>query len=481
MLDASLHQLINFRAQIYKNISYRADACFELMDALASNVTARTPVQLSLNDAHRRGYTSQTDALDNFHKGGEEQACEQLQILLSLREPCISRPFHLLGVDCTPAPRQKSPTLADRTVIYIPNPVPGNKPIGIGHKYSLASLLPEKSAVSPSPWTLPLQINRVESQDDETLVGATQLNKIIQEIQCKEPGKLCVVVADSGYSKPEYIDAMHGPENKHAQNTVTIIRARSNRVVNHPPTEKRSVYGNLRGHERWYGKEFRMKEKSTWGDPINTFDFTMTTRSGKECVVQIMAWENMLMRQKNGVPMNEHPFTLVRISVSVNGKNIFHKPMWLMVFGGRRVELLLEAVYRAYMQRYDMEHGFRMQKRNLLADKLQTPSVQHEENWWSIAMLTYAMMYASRKSVEKCYYPWEKYAPDVSAKEKIASPTQTQRGFYKLLMQIGTPARAPKPRGNPLGRKKGENQPKRTHPPLIIKNKKAQLSVLSPP
>lgn len=47
--------------------------------------------------------------------------------------PSPARPFWLLGVDTTPNPRPFAATLADRGVVYQPNPAPGNKPIAVGH------------------------------------------------------------------------------------------------------------------------------------------------------------------------------------------------------------------------------------------------------------------------------------------------------------------------------------------------------------
>ncbi len=59
--------------------------------------------------------------------------------------PSRERPFWLFGVDTTPNPRPFAATLPDRWVVYRPNPAPGNKPIVVGHTYSVAALLPELS------------------------------------------------------------------------------------------------------------------------------------------------------------------------------------------------------------------------------------------------------------------------------------------------------------------------------------------------
>ena len=69
---------------------------------------------------------------------------------------------------------------------------------------------------------------------------------------------------------------------------------------------------------------------------------TIITNKGKKLTVEIKSWQNMLTRQTKGIKMQEHPFTLLRIVVkNEQGKQVFHKPMWLMIYGERRNELSL--------------------------------------------------------------------------------------------------------------------------------------------
>ena len=72
MLAPILTNLKKFREQIYSAIKYRSDACMDLLDSLCSNTTADTPVKLSLNQHHRRTYSSITDVVsekDFLEKG----------------------------------------------------------------------------------------------------------------------------------------------------------------------------------------------------------------------------------------------------------------------------------------------------------------------------------------------------------------------------------------------------------------------------
>ena len=155
MLDEIVPVLNKFRDKIYQFFPSRQDASMELVDALSSNTSANSVVELSLNPLHRRNYCSITRVVDEFY-GSTDSVKKQAQnktITHIISEHCVSRKerhFHLFGVDCTPNPRVFSPTLEDRGYVYAPNIVAGNKPVTIGHQYSIAAYLPEKlPGISP--------------------------------------------------------------------------------------------------------------------------------------------------------------------------------------------------------------------------------------------------------------------------------------------------------------------------------------------
>ncbi|GHE09694.1 hypothetical protein GCM10010339_62950 [Streptomyces alanosinicus] len=63
-------ELSRFRADFYGCLSARADAFFELADALlCADGPVRTPVELSLTAEHRRGYGSLYAALNRGRHG----------------------------------------------------------------------------------------------------------------------------------------------------------------------------------------------------------------------------------------------------------------------------------------------------------------------------------------------------------------------------------------------------------------------------
>ena len=134
-------------------------------------------------------------------------------------------------------------------------------------------------------------------------------------------------------------------------------------------------------------------------------------------------------------------------------KRCSSRELWLVVVGARRHELTLLEVQQAYRQRYDLEHFFRFGKQRLLLASFQTPDAAREANWLQLGQLAYTQLYLSRTLVNSRPRPWERYLP--SRLTGVTTPTTTQRDFAYIIRPLGTPAQAPKRRGNAPGRVKG--------------------------
>lgn len=439
-------QLEQFRQQVYQNFTKRADAMMDLIDALSSNTSARTVVELSLNPCFRRDYSSLFKAID-------ECQIESSRIA-KLAKAHLPRPeqraFWLFGVDVTPQERRFARTLKDRGFVYKPNTLKGNKPVTIGHQYSSVVCLPEKDAEQTAPWVIPCSTRRVKGSEDKEMVGAKQMADLLADPQMPFHGQLCVEVGDASYSKPAYLAA-----NRRYTNLVSIVRARSNRTFYRQPDETKT--SDSQGHPTWFGKAFVLPEPETWHDPDETFTTTHVSRRGRKYRVEIQAWQDMLMRGKqkpHPIPMQRYPFTLVRVCLyNEQGKLAFQRPLWLIVVGERRHELSLADIYPVYCQRFDLEHFFRFGKQRLLLDKFQTPETVHEETWWQLVHLAYLQLWVARTSAQCLPRPWERHLPVVKTGQ--ISPAFVQRDFARIIRQLGTPAHSPKPRGIPPGRRKG--------------------------
>ena len=174
--------------------------------------------------------------------------------------------------------------------------------------------------------------------------------------------------------------------------------------------------------------------------------------------------------------MHKHPFTLMHITVrDDNGKAVYKRPMWVIIYGERRHEITLIEAWEAYRQRFDIEHFFRFGKNRLLMDSYQTPVVEHEENWWEITGLSYVLLWAAALLARKNLRPWERYLPLAKDKEAdLPSPSMVQRDMERIIPQFGTPAAPPKPRGKSPGRQKGQSPGRRKRHPVIKKGSSSQ-------
>jgi hypothetical protein len=453
-------QLEQFRQLLYQNFNNRADTLMELVDAICSNPTARSVVELSLTPCFRRTYTALFKAVAECH--WEDR---QLARLLAPYLPAPQqRPFWLLGVDVTPRSRPYAHTLAGRGIVYHPNPVRGNKPITVGHQYTTVALLPEAEEHVTSSWVVPLMTRRVRSDEDKELIGAEQIDALLKDPRLPFHTQLCVEVGDASYSKPAYLHA-----NRHHPHLVTITRVSGNRTFYRPFAP--SAGEQRAGHPTWYGDRFSLKDPITWHEPDERAFTTHVSRRGKAYRVEIQAWHNMLMRGKcrpKPLPMHRYPFTLVRVVFyDEQGKQAFRSPLWLIVVGERRHALHLLHIYRAYGQRYDLEHFFRFGKQKLLLDSFQTPEAEREETWWQLVHIAYAQLWMARHVAHSAPRPWERNLPAVQTRR--ISPALVQRDFDRIIRQIGTPAKPPKRRGNSPGRCKGTQLPPRPRQKVLVK------------
>lgn len=436
----------------------------DLVDALCSYPSAKSPVELSLSPLFRRTHTA-------LYKSISETEWEKVplaELLGSYLPPPKQRSYWLLGVDGTSQTRRFAQTVEDRGFVYQPNLVAGNKPVTIGHQYSTLALLPEKEDLVSGSWVVPLCVSRVPTEADKELVGAKQVRRVLDNPGLPWYGELVVQVGDSKYSKPAYLHATHQDH----ENLVSITRVRSNRTFYHScvyPDGERPAHRPKR-----YGKAFKLPDTSTQGKADMETSLTHTTRRGKTYTCTIQAWNDMLMPGKNKperIPMWQYPFTLVKITAfDDEGKPVFARPIWLIVVGKQRDHLSLSQIFQAYRSRSYLEHFFRFGKQKLLLTDSQTPITSREERWWQVVHIAYAMLWMTRHLANHLPRPWEKYLPN--ARRREMTPTLARRDAERLIRHLGTPAQPPKPRGKSPGRKPGTKMSPRTRHPVIFKGAK---------
>lgn len=474
-IQENVSRLKQFRQAIYEAFDLRRDALMELIDALSSMPDARSVVELSLSSFFRRAYSSVYDAIGGLFRPSEPEKADEerrewerkwMRLIASYLPQPRERKFWLFGIDVVPIPRPFSPTLPDRTFVYQPNTLKVNKPVTIGHQYSHLVFFPEKLDHDDAPWTLPLIVRRIHSDEKATTVGAEQIDVLMRDETLPWHDDLCVTVEDSTYSAVTHLGPVMMQDH---EDLVVVARARGNRVFYRqaPPVEAED---RPPGHPTWHGERFDLQDPDTWGEPDEVTEIPFVTRGGRHYRAELEGWYNLLMTGTRDWSMHRFPFTLIRVRVlDEAGNQVFKRTMWLIVIGKRRRELSILEAWEAYGQRYDVEHYFRFGKQRLLERAYQTSDDEHAENWMYVVALAKVQLWLARDLARSLPRPWEQHLPEM--KRKTPGPSFVQRDFGRIIRQIGTPAQPPKPRGNSPGRAKGETQPPRERHPVIKKSK----------
>ena len=150
---AALDALLTFRAAVYAALGRRADALFELMEALSSAGAVASPIHLSLEPVHRRGWGSFYAAL--AHGEISAEAMEALLAQPPLAE-ATGGPL-LYGVDTSVWPRCDAETSPERGFYHHSSRHSAGKPIVAGWSFQWVAQL----SLTHDSWTAPLSVRRV--------------------------------------------------------------------------------------------------------------------------------------------------------------------------------------------------------------------------------------------------------------------------------------------------------------------------------
>ena len=146
-------------------------------------------------------------------------------------------------------------------------------------------------------------------------------------------------------------------------------------------------------------------------------------------------------------------------------KGLLQKPLWLVFIDKQKLNLLsLELLWKKYLRRFAVDHWYRLIKQRLhwTLPALSTP---HQcERWSDLMPLITWQLWLAKDIVE------EKYLPRPQPQKNL-SPGRVAQSIFGLLVEIGTPARTPKPRGKSPGWSRGQVRTKRTRYPVVKKRK----------
>ncbi|MEV4826705.1 NF041680 family putative transposase, partial [Micromonospora sp. NPDC049274] len=440
----ALGRLAGFRAELRRCLTGRADALFELADAvLCGDTPVRSLVELSLTGAHRRGHGAMYAALNR----GRIDVDRLRTALASVAVPRAADDRIVLAVDVTCWLRPEAHTSAQRVLCHTYGRGKDTH-IGVpGWPYSVVVAL----ETGRHSWTAPLDARRLTPGDDAATVTAAQLRDVVERLITAgqwQPGDPDVwIVADAGYDGPRLALLLADLPVR------LVVRMRSDRVLRRqPPPWVPRAHG---GRKPRHGTEFIFGDPASWGTP----DTSNTTETRLYGAATILAWQRLHPRLTHrtawighaGVlPIIDGTVILLRVERLPSGANA--KPVWLWSSIPDADPDTVDLLWQTFLRRFDIEHTFRMLKQTLgwTNPKLRDPDAA--DRWTWLLLAAYTQLRLARTMVADLRRPWER-----PASPQRLTPARVRRGFRHLHAQTGTPANAPKPSrpgpGRPPGRR----------------------------
>jgi hypothetical protein len=443
MPPSPLVRLGAFRDQLHACFPRRADALFELGDALLCAQAISSLPHLSLEPACRRGWGSIYAALA---RGRID--IDRLRDLLAGSLPLDDRP--VFAVDVTTWPRCDAECSPERGYYYHPSRHSAGQPIIAGWAWQWIAQV----SFDRDSWTAPVDAARLHPLDDTDQSAAAQIRALLERLPAIGP--VPWFVFDGGYDSAQLsLDLAEVP-------VAVLVRLRSDRCFYaDPPPRPPGASGRPRRH----GAKFNCADSATWPAPTAT----LHTNDDQYGTVTVAAWAGLHPKQQrhpgrgSGGPRPIVRGTLLRMQVErVPARTRPPKVLWLWWHGPGSVDL--DLAWRAYVRRFDIEHTVRFCKQTL---GWTTPRPRHPtqaDRWTWLILACYTQLRLARAAACDQRLPWERPRPP-----NRLSPLRVRRGFPRLLAALGTPAATPKPSGRSPGRPKGSRSGSAARHPAVKK------------
>jgi DDE superfamily endonuclease len=496
-----LERLRGFRQLLYECLTARADALFELADAvLCADHAVTSLVQLCLEPEFTRGHGALYDALsagridderlfsllaaelpqavdgpqalawiaehDVIDHGLLEQALAGLPAgdAWQVRDACARWGRLRFAVDATAYPRPDAWCSPGREHVHhgachcrgSSKTVPGWEyqfTAAIGHLRTAWAALTDVVRTTPA---------------DRTARTIAQVRNVLRRLHAAGHGRNAapLFIFDAGYSAAALADGLAGcPAH-------ILVRLAAGSVFYAEPVTWDGKYGRpaRRGPEvhcleqedpgtAAAGRGPRGRKKPLPPNPEPDEELTLpgTPLYG---TVRAEAWHGvhpLIHGDRGWFAGRTHlpvlPGTLVHVTVErlPDGRDP-HRAMWLWHAGPG--PLSLDELWRAYLARFDIEHAFKFVKRalGLTAAKIRTP--EQADRWVRLLMAAHAQLLLARPLAADLRRPWEKHPGPA----RPLAPDRVRRGFRNIRPDLGTPARVAKPSRPGPGRPKGSSK-----------------------
>jgi hypothetical protein len=429
--SVSLKRLVDFRLGVYASFTFRADALFEVVDALLLCPIVRSAVEVSQSPAFRRRFSSVYDALDNGRI--DSAALRKALIEAEPQDALTVAGYAVYALDTTISPRPDADTVPDRSKVYSAErgkAIPGHQFSWLGRVIAFGQ-----------SWFAPREVQRVPANSTPGEVAAQQVQRLAGDSSPDASSK--AVVVDSHYACPTFLRAFVGL----APRTVAVLaRLASNRVLYGPPPPPTGKPGRPRVHG----------EKLALRAPGNPERQEMVHLLGQK--VRLSAWYNQHFRKLPALVG-----VVLRVEfLKADGTVRYKRPLWLFWSGPQ--EVALADLATMYLLRYVIEHFFRFAKQRLGLIAAHLGNLASIETWVQVVGLAYYQLLLARHLVKPTYRPW-----DPTARQDPncpLTPGQVLQAWPIFSRALGTPAAAPGPAGKAPGRAPCYRPRRREHYPV---------------
>lgn len=439
--ETALGELTGFRQEFYECLTARADALFELADAvLCTEGPIRSLVGLSLAPEHRRGHGALYDGINH----GRVDIARLRNLIAIQRLPRAADGRIMLAVDVTPWPRPDANTSPERSFCHTYGRGRDQHLMVPGWPYSIVAAL----ETGRTSWTAPLDAVRLQPGADVAAVTAAQIREVVERLiaagQWQEGDPEILVVADAGYDAPRIAHLLG------ALPVQILGRMRSDRVL------RRSVPPRMpgaNGRPPKHGGEFVFGDPTTWG----VEQAVTTTDTRLYGTARAQAWDRLHPQLTRRAAWTDHQGPLPVIAGTVIRLWVDHlpsggdpKPVWLWWSKVDASEADVDRCWHMFLRRFDIEHTFRLLKQTLgwTVPKLRDP--ESADRWTWLMIIVHTQLRLARPLAADLRRPWERPV----APERL-TPARVRRGFRNLRTRVPCPAGAPKPSRPGPGRPPG--------------------------
>jgi hypothetical protein len=434
-VKVSLNRLLAFRLQIHASFTFRADALFELVEALLLSPIIRSAVEVSQSPVFRRRFASVYDAL----RHGRIDLAHLRKAFVGAEPDDALRiaGYAVYPLDTTISARPDADTVADRTKVYSAEQgkaVPGHQFSWLGRAIAFGQ-----------SWFAPRDVERVPASRKPSEIGAEQVKRLLDD---PTPGGPKVVVGDSRYAQPAFLRVFVGL----AASIVALVRLANNRVLYGPPPPPTGKPGRPRLH----GKKLALRDPG------------IPDRQETVCLlgyeVRLGAWYNQHLKA-----LPELVGMVLRVEfLKADGTPRYKRPLWLFWSGPQDTPLV--ALPLMYLARFVIEHFFRFAKQRLGLLAAHLGKVESIETWVQLVALAYCQLLVARQLVQPAYRPWDPTARRDPTRP--LTPGQVLDAWPIFSHTLGTPAAAPRPAGKAPGRAPGFKPKRRERHPVITAAKR---------